>query len=1029
MPRSGGLGFAYRLFQGWDEVTHRQNKFGLHSRAPVTTAHWLVVLLLTGSVPTLSGPELVADTASDPSKRALPAQESARTTDPSNFYRNNLDAGLQDACLACHRKGAVAPQSGARLVLTVDAGTNHQAFTQFLALNQTNGDWVLAKVAGQQSHGGGAVLTPSSPIYLALRQYLTMLGALSESELSDDAFWDGTAAEPREVTLRRAALLLAGQIPSAAALGKANQSEAGLREQIIAAMSGPSFRDFIIRGANDRLLVEGLLNGLNFDIRTAERYPALADLLVTLPEERPDEYDDYYEKPFLTRWDADWAFRWAITREPLELIAYVIMNDLSYRQVVTADHTMVNAFSDLAYRSDTGFSHEFSDASGFYDRSQYRHFKPGYNDGHIPHDQQFEANQEEGVKSFSGYQEWPHAGVLSTQAWLARYPSTDTNRNRARARWTYYHFLGVDIEKSAPRTTDPAALADTNNPTMNNSACTICHQRLDPVAGAYQSFGDLGHYLDQYGGQDSLPDAYKYPENHGGKWGSTGYVRGDTWYRDMRQPGFDGDVAAGQYDSLQWLGQQIAKDPRFAAATVRFWWPAIYGAAPLIAPEDEDAPSYGQHLRAFEEQEALIGALARRFEASEFSAKSLFADMLMAKWYRHSLVTDVELVTARATELATVGRGRLLGPEELDRKNKAVFGRTWRQSRADDPHNLSVETALTGFRAEFSAFYGGIDGATVTQRNREITPLMSNLTEAMASELACQIVIEDFNRPPAQRHLFTEVSRTTVPGKLADAQALLPGTVRSDNGMQNHEVELTVTMVGGPAVLRLQDMTRNSYGSTDGERTNADMVVKEIQMRQGSRVIKQISGSQLPSQRGFAVDEWTDSRGTQRPRGDVRNGRDWVMHETAWVEFELDLPAGEYTLLLKLGTMLQANNVNDAMQATVSLRATQNIAHTPSAQAFEKQIKALLMRATHHEASRSEIDEWQATVLSSAADALQHGSWFNSHNANCATWWIWPDEELGEEAYFARYSDSEGMLRGWSTLIHGVLTSYGYLHD
>ena len=122
-------------------------------------------------------------------------------------------------------------------------------------------------------------------------------------------------------------------------------------------------------------------------------------------------------------------------------------------------------------------------------------FKPGYNDGHIPNDQQFESDEDGYVQSFSGYQEWPHAGVLSTQAWLARYPSTDTNRNRARARWTYYHFLGVDIEKSAPRTTDPVALADTNNPTMNNSACTICHQRLDPVAGAYQSFGDFGHYL------------------------------------------------------------------------------------------------------------------------------------------------------------------------------------------------------------------------------------------------------------------------------------------------------------------------------------------------------------------------------------------------------------------------------------------------------------------------------------------------------------------------------------------------------
>ena len=102
-----------------------------------------------------------------------------------------------------------------------------------------------------------------------------------------------------------------------------------------------------------------------------------------------------------------------------------------------------------------------------------------------------------GVDSFSDYKDWPHAGVLSSHAWLYRYPSTDTNRNRARARWTYYHFLGVDIEKSAPRTTDPVALADTNNPTMNNTACTVCHERLDPLAGAYQLYGDRGHYKNQ----------------------------------------------------------------------------------------------------------------------------------------------------------------------------------------------------------------------------------------------------------------------------------------------------------------------------------------------------------------------------------------------------------------------------------------------------------------------------------------------------------------------------------------------------
>ena len=105
--------------------------------------------------------------------------------------------------------------------------------------------------------------------------------------------------------------------------------------------------------------------------------------------------------------------------------------------------------------------------------------------------------------------DYPHAGVLNTIAFLKRYPSTATNRNRARSRWTYYHFLGLDIEKSASRTTDPVALADTNNPTMHNPACTVCHSILDPVAGAFQNYGDEGYYKDKWGGLDSLDDLYK----------------------------------------------------------------------------------------------------------------------------------------------------------------------------------------------------------------------------------------------------------------------------------------------------------------------------------------------------------------------------------------------------------------------------------------------------------------------------------------------------------------------------------------
>jgi hypothetical protein len=307
----------------------------------------------------------------------------------------------------------------------------------------------------------------------------------------------------------------------------------------------------------------------------------------------------------------------------------------------------------------------------------------------------------------------------------------------------------------------------------------------------------------------------------------------------------------------------MSRDPRFAAATVRFWWPAIFGADPLVAPEDAEMPGYEAELRAFNAQDALIESLAEQFAESGFRAKELFADMVMSRWYRHSEVTNQGLVDRRSLELATVGRGRLLGPEELDRKNIAVFGRTWRQwDDGSNPHNFSRETALTGLRAQFKGFYGGIDGAAVTTRNRDITPLMANLTESMASELACQIVIEDFNRPRDERLVFQDVDRTTT---------------------------------------------------------------------------------------------------------STRQGR--------------------------------------------------------------QQIKSLMVRAVQRDISTSEASQMLSMVKRVAFESVQRGDWYFDHQSRCDTWMIWPGEELSHEENQLRYGDSKGMMRGWTALLHGILTSYGYLHD
>ena len=255
-------------------------------------------------------------------------------------------------------------------------------------------------------------------------------------------------------------------------------------------------------------------------------------------------------------------------RAPLELIAHVVENDLPYTEILTADYIMANPMVSEGYGATTRFDNaedplEFrpSEIVSYYrtDTSKILESRTDIGD-HV-------------LDPGNLSTDYPHAGVLNTTVFLVRYPTTPTNRNRARSRWTYYHFLGLDIEKSASRTTDPVALADTDNPTMKNPACTVCHRVMDPVAGAFQNYGEEGLYRDEWGGLDSLDKFYKSPPD-----GSyTPYQEGDSWYRDMREPGFDGQIAPNSENSLQWLAEQIVADERFAEATVKFWWPAILG--------------------------------------------------------------------------------------------------------------------------------------------------------------------------------------------------------------------------------------------------------------------------------------------------------------------------------------------------------------------------------------------------------------------------------------------------------------------
>ncbi len=656
----------------------------------------------------------------------------ARAQDGGSYFEENAAPHISQ-CLGCHQAGGVADSSGARLILSGaganQSANNYVAFESYLAFSDVDAALLLAKISGGAGHGGGSVLAKGSAGYKALADLASFIqdGVASGGE-GDADFWRGLVLEPRERTLRRAWILMRGALPLPGQVNAAKKSDANLRNAVLKAMQGQEFHDFLITGANDRLHTLAFNNGMFFEFAFDGTYPE-ANIVLDLKscDEVWSSDDPYLQNATFHEcnfWDV--TRRFGLFREPLELIAHVVEKNKSYKQVLTANYTVANRYMNHMYKGGNSFPPISPDMQ--LSRDDILIFKRSVDKGQPNFMDEFygECDPVCRVIDYGRLHRRPHAGILTTPAFLSRYPSTDTNRNRARARWTFYHFLGVDIEKSAPRSTDPEALADTNNPTMNNPACTVCHERLDPVAGAYQNFDDFGGFKSQ--GDNSLSETYKFPEWFGGEPGDTLYQDGDTWYRDMRHPGINGKKTFKKSGSVQWLAQQIVNDPRFAKATVAFWWPAIMGSEMLEQPTEESDPNYQQQLNAYNAQQALMDELAQKFRSKGFRAKQLFADMVLSDWFRAEGF-EVEDGENRDVELAGIGAGRLLTPEQLDRKNFALFGARWNENNVDG----GVEPWRQFTASEYLA-YGGIDSFAVLERPRAHTALMSNVAERMALE-------------------------------------------------------------------------------------------------------------------------------------------------------------------------------------------------------------------------------------------------------------------------------------------------------
>jgi hypothetical protein len=645
------------------------------------------------------------------------------------FFANEVWAKVgAQTCLKCHKVGSDAEDS--KFILkdpersVGDAKTealrhNRNAFIQMARLKESDQSRLLLKVVGKLDHGGKEALKPDSAGYRVLGEFVKRLYAPPPVDLVEDKnappFFDGTVMLDDRKLLRRITLSLVGRLPTESemvAIGK--EGRKALPALLDAIMKEDAFYDRLREGFNDIFLTVGVDGNADQTVLSYEHFEKSRHWYQK--HEFTEIKDEAERRKAGYKLAAD--YRQALLAEPMKLVEHIVRNDRPFTEIATADYIMVSPYTARGY--------------GIYDEVRSKFKNPDDPSEFIPVKLKalIGRSKSENQDSVTGF--YPHAGLLSTFQYLTRYPTTETNRNRLRARMYYQHFLGIDVLELAARVSDAAAVtAKYQIPTMQATECVVCHKTIDPVAGLFQDywrFAEKGVYGKRKGG----------------------------WFNDMFAAGFEGEdlPPSERWRSLQWLGERTVKDPRFAIAMVEHVHYILTGRRALLPPKDLDDPLYAARRRAYQEQRKQIEAIAIRFAQTGFNLKSVFKDWIATDFYRADGLAAAAANPKRRAELDDIGLARMLAPEQVERKVAAVFGQPW--GRLKD---------------QLAMLYGGIDSKEVTERATDPSGAMGAIQRIFANDVACRQTAMDFSRPREKRMLFPDIEPDVLPGVSSEADA------------------------------------------------------------------------------------------------------------------------------------------------------------------------------------------------------------------------------------------------------------------
>lgn len=611
------------------------------------------------------------------------------------FERQVWSAFMGSKCTKCHTPDGVAvAENNAKLVLQPPSypgflDANLRTLSDVINIEYAGKSEILQKPIGQLAHGGGQVIAADGPEFKALTELVARLKGGEVCADPGSTALDGVKLLDNQTTLRKAAIDLGGRLPTPEEMTKVSSNkEADLDAVLDQLVTEPVFYERLREMFNDLYLTDKFLEYGGAALNFLDEKQ--------YPSVKPwkdgnsPEYKDETKRSGMNR---------AIAREPLEMVVYVVKNDRPFTEIVTANYALVNPYSALAYGVSSQV--QFPDPN---DASDFREAKVTLGTGVAV----------------------PHAGILSMPTFLNRWQTTPTNRNRARARRVFSFFLATDVLKIAERPVDATKVTEEDNPTHNSIYCNVCHRVIDPVAGAFRGWDDFNY-------EDFDPQR--------------------KWHDEMYEPGFNGDkMPPSAYGAgVQWLGQQVAQDPRFAISAIYAVYTGLTGHKPMTFPNDPTVPEFEKVLEAWEAQDQFFSRVADAFKKSNYNLKTVVKAVIKSPYYRGEATPGGD-----PTLLKDVGTGRFLTPEMMHRKIKAVLGASWvKQYEIDKQH--------TWLRDDYELIYGGIDSDNVPTRLTEPNGIVSSVAWRMANEMACHVTAYDFTFAKDGRRFFTMADEAEVP--------------------------------------------------------------------------------------------------------------------------------------------------------------------------------------------------------------------------------------------------------------------------